>query len=121
MPQAGTVRIRGWNEISRSLNNIKRGSHKTVLGGMLKAAEPVRRDWAGRVGRYQGASTSTITPKMTTKGVFVTQRARKVTGKRGDFGALQMRHGLSALADNEDETRREVEKDLDRLISGEGF
>jgi hypothetical protein len=105
----------------RALNKIQRGLHITVLGGLAEAAEPVRRDWASRLSRYQGASLATIGPKLTTRSVFVTQRARKRTGRRGDFGSLQMRHGLAALLENEDETRAEVEKAFDRLADGEGF
>jgi hypothetical protein len=119
MAQAGTVHIRGWREVASALNRIERGCYKTALGGMLKAAEPVRRDWAGRVARYRGASTGTIVPKMTTKSVLVVQSARKVTGRRSDFGSLQMRLGLSALMEREDETRAEVEKALDDLIGDE--
>lgn len=121
MPQAGTVTVRGLNETLRALNKIERGCHKRVLGGLMAAAEPVRRDWIGRIDRYQGASTGTIGPKMTTKGVFVTQRARKRTGKRGDFGALQMRHGLNALFENYDETVKLTEKALDELTREAGF
>lgn len=121
MPQAGTVTVSGLNETLRALNRIERGCHKKVLGGLLEAAEPVRRSWISKLDRYQGASTGTIGPKMTTKGVFVTQRARKVTGRRGDYGSLQMRHGLSALFENYDETRKLTERALNDLITDNGF
>ena len=121
MPQAGTVTVRGLNEVLRGLNKIQRGAHKQVLGGLLAAAEPVRRSWVGKLGRYTGVSTSTITPKMTTKGVFITQRARKVTGARADFGSIQMRHGLSALFEEADNTTKAVEKAMDELTREAGF
>jgi hypothetical protein len=121
MPQAGTVKINGLNELLRSLNKIERGAHKRVMGGLLLSAEPVRRSWIGKLSRYEGVSTSTITPKMTTKGVFITQRARKRTGRRGDFGALQMRHGLAALFEEADNTTKAVEKALDELTEEAGF
>lgn len=121
MPQAGTVTVSGLNETLRALNQIKRGAHRRVLGGLMEAAEPVRRDWVGRLAPYQGVSSGTIGPKMTTKGVFVTQRARKTTGARPDFGGLQMRHGLSALFENYDETVKLTEKALDELTREAGF
>ena len=119
--QAGTVRIKNLNETLRALNKCQRGLHKSMMGGLLEAAEPVTTSWQGKVGKYAGASTSTIGPRMTTKSVFVTQKARKRTGKRGDFGSLQMRHGLAALFEEADNTEKEVEKALDKLTEGEGF
>ena len=121
MPQAGTVTVRGLNEVLRGLNKIQRGAHKQVLGGLLEAAEPVRRSWAGRLSSYAGASTATLTPVMTTKGVKIVQRKRKVTGLRGDFGGLQMRHGLSALFEEADNTTKAVEDALDELTREAGF
>jgi hypothetical protein len=121
VPQAGTVKINGLNELLRSLNKIQRGAHKQVLGGLMLAAEPVRTSWVGKIDRYRGVSSSTITPKMTTKGVFITQRARKTTGKRGDFGAIQMRLGLVALFEEADNTTKAVEKALDELTEEAGF
>ena len=121
MPQAGTVTVHGLGDVLRGLNKIQRGAHKQVLGQLLESAEPVRRSWAGKLGRYRGASTATLTPKMTTKGVLITQRARKVTGRRSDFGSLQMRHGLSALFEEADETTKAVEKALDELTREAGF
>lgn len=105
----------------RALDEIKRGSGRAVLGGLKEAAEPVRRSWVSKVSRYQGASTSTIVPSVERSGLIVRQRARKVTGRRGDFGALQMRLGLQALAENEDETIRSVEDALDDLTREAGF
>lgn len=121
MPQAGTVRVTGLREALAALNQIQRGAHKQVLGGLMKAAEPVRSSWVGKLSSYAGASTGTIQPKMTTKSIFVVQNAKKVTGRRGDFGALQMRHGLSALLEHEDETRKAAEQALDDLTSDAGF
>lgn len=112
---AGTVRITGVKETIRSLEKIKRGSGKAVLAGLKEAAEPVRQEWISRIQKYQGVSTSTIGPKLLTKGVVIQQRASKRTGLRGDFGSLQMRHGLGALFDKQDETLDEVEKALDKL------
>ena len=121
MAQAGTVKIKGYRETMRALNKIERGAHKRVMGSLLLAAEPVRRSWVGKLSRYQGVSTSTITPKMTTSSIFVTQRARKTTGRRGDFGALQMRHGLAALYEEADNTTKAVELALDKLTGEAGF
>lgn len=118
---AGTVRIKGYREAMRALESIKRGAGKALLGGLMEAAEPVRKDWVSRLERYPGASTSTIGPKALTKGIVVQQRKRKVTGQRADFGSLQMRHGFDALESKQDETLKLAEKAMDDLTREEGF
>ncbi len=48
--------------------------------------------------------------------VAVQQSARKVTGLRGDFGALQMRKALIPASQSKlDEIEREMERALDDL------
>jgi hypothetical protein len=71
---------------------------------------------------YRGASAGTISPIALAKGVVVRQTARKVTGKRGDFGSLQMRLALIPAADeNEAEVERRLEAFLDTVIRRNGF
>jgi hypothetical protein len=54
--------------------------------------------------------------------VFVRQQARKVTGLRGDFGAVQMRNAFEpALDENAHRIGRDVEDALDRWINSAGF
>ena len=118
---AGTVHLRGYRETMRALEQVQRGAGKAMLKGLALSAEPVRQDWISRLQRYEGVSTGTIGPKVLTKGVLVTQRARKRTGLRGDFGAIQMRHGLEALFSKQDETLKAVEHFLDDLTREEGF
>ena len=118
----GTVRIIGLRETMRALQKVNREVGKTVRDELKKAAEPVARDARSKLSRYQGASLNTISPRASTRGVYVTQRKRKVTGKRGDFGALQMTQGLMpALEENEDNIIREVEQAFDRLTRRAGF
>lgn len=122
MPQQGTVTVRGLRETLVALNRIERGAHKRVFGELMQAAAgPVRQAWVSKLYRYPQASTSTITPKMTTRAIFVTQRAKKVTGKRGDFGAIEMRRGLEALFEEADNTTKAVEEGLDDLTREAGF
>ena len=50
------------------------------------------------------------------------QRQKKKTGKRPDFGALQMREGfIPALNDNEDDIAQTVEDAFTALIVTEGL
>ena len=117
-----TVRIRGLKETLRALNKVNKEVRKRMLDELKKAGDPIARDAQQKLARYPGASLGTIGPRASAKGVFVTQRARKVTGLRGDFGALQMSEGLiPALAENEDKVVDAVEDALDRLTRSAGF
>lgn len=117
----GTVHLEGYRETMRSLERIQHGAGKAVLGGLIEAAEPVRASWVRKLSRYRGASTSTISPKVVRKGVLVVQRKKKVTGRRPDFGTLEMRLGLFSLAEQAPATLKAVEKALDDLTENEGF
>lgn len=115
------VRIEGYRETMRALKKLEDGSDKLLKDTLRKAAEPIASDFRQRVGVYQGASTRTIGPKAVMGGVFVTQRAKKTTGTRGDFGSLQMRHLLGAVADNEDGTVEKVEAAFRLFALRHGF
>jgi hypothetical protein len=117
-----TVRVRGLAELNRALNNLNKEAKRAVLDELKKTAEPVAADARSKISRYQGASLGTIKPRATGRSVFVTQNARKVTGKRGDFGALQMTRGLMpALDENTDKIVTGLEHAIDRLAAREGF
>jgi hypothetical protein len=119
---AARVSVRGYRETVRALDTINRDAKKAVLRSLALAAEPVAADARQKLGRYAGASLTTIRPRATVRGVFVTQMKRKVTGLRGDFGSIQMREGLlPALDENEGKIIVEVELALDRLGASQGF
>lgn len=114
---AEIVRLRGLREFQRAISKASKESRKYVRDGLKEAARPVVESVKAKEGHWPGASIGTIGPKVTTRGVFVTQRARKVTGLRSDFGALQMTQAfIPALDENEDETVRQVERALDRML-----
>lgn len=118
---AGTVRVTGLRETIRSLDAVNRKAAKVVKDELKTAVEPVAETARQRISRYQGARTSTIGPRVSAKGAFVTQRARKVSGLRGDFGSLQMRHLIGALAEHEADIVDDVDDALGRLIRISGF
>lgn len=118
---AGAVRIRGLRETVSAFNRVDHALANEVRSELKKVAEPVAADARGRISRYTGASTSTIKPVTSIRSVFVRQSQGKRGGKRPDFGALQMRHLLAALYDNEDEIYTGVERMLDNLTREAGF
>jgi hypothetical protein len=119
---AGTVRVKGLKELQRALGKVNKEAAKTVREEIKRAAKPVVSSAQQKLSAYQGASVGTIGPRASARGVFITQRARKVSGLRGDFGALQMRKVLEpALEEHQAEIVNEVEDALDRLGRSAGF
>lgn len=118
---AGTVRLRGYREAMRALNKVNRGAGKTVRDELQHAAKPVVDTTKQKLSRYQGASLGTIGPRASVQGVFVTQRARKVTGRRADFGRLQQVALEESLDEHTGEVIEGVEDALDRLTRSAGF
>lgn len=119
---SAAVRLDGFRELNRALNKINRQAAGGFRNELKPAAEPVAATARSRLSRYPGASLSTIGPRSVTAGVFVTQRARKVTGRRPDFGGIVMRVGLlPALDEHADDVVKAVEDALDRLGRREGF
>lgn len=117
-----TIRVVGLRETLRALNKCEKGLRKEVLLAGKVAAEPVAAAAREKLGRYAGASVSTVRPRSGARGAFVTQGARKVTGLRGDFGALQMTHVLMpALEEQREVVITIYERGLDRLITSAGF
>lgn len=117
---AGAVRLHGLRELQRSLQRVNRAAAKTVRDALKESVEPAVASTKAKEGRWAGASVGTIGARATNRSVFVTQRARKVTGRRPDFGSLQMREALiPSVWENVNEITRGVERAFDRLLRRE--
>lgn len=115
-----TVRVEGWREAVRALDRVNRGAKREILKGIAEGARPIADDANTRLGRYRGIGR--ITTRASVTGVFVQQSHRKVTGKRPDFGALQMSRGLIPAVDaGGPEIEGRIEGALDGLITREGL
>ena len=89
---------------------------------LRQAAEPVAREARTLVAQWPGSKPEKIGPRVVVAGAFVTQRARKVTGLRKDFGALQMRRAMiPALEHNADAIERAAYRAVDAIARGGGF
>jgi hypothetical protein len=115
------VHLKHYSSTMRALQSVDKGTAKTIKDELKQAGETVAEEARRRISVYPGARTAQIGPRATNRGVFVTQRARKVTGQRGDFGALQMGHLIDALDEKEDDVIRGVEAAFDRLADRHGF
>lgn len=115
------VHAKGLDEVIRGFTRLDKRLAKETRDELKKVAEPVLQAGRSKISRYQGAKVSSIRPRARGASVYVTQNARKVTGHRGDFGALQQRRLDEALDENESKVERGVEDFLDRFTSSEGF
>ena len=116
------VRVEGLSGLVRDFRKLEKTLAREVQGRLKKVAEPVVQSSRAKVGRWRGSKPSQIRPRVRGSSVYVTQHARKVTGRRGDFGSLQMRKALApALEENESEVERGLEDVLDDLANRNGF
>lgn len=117
MPKPAVV-MTGYRETMRALNRADKDTRRDVQRVLEDEARPVAEEIKRRLTRFEGVSLATIRPRALAKGVVVRQHARKRTGKRGDFGGVQMVEGFIPGAwDHIDETTRAVERALDRLTA----
>jgi hypothetical protein len=117
-----TVHVVGLREVQRAFREVDKSLALQLGNDLKKAAEPVAVSAKQKVSRYRGASINTIRTRRAGPTIYVEQSAKKVTGKRGDFGALQMRRALEpALDEKSAQVFREVEQVLDHYASKAGF
>jgi hypothetical protein len=116
-----TLRVEGAAKVQRAFRGIDRQLATDFGKDLQKAADPVVADTKAKE-KWAGASINTIRSRRRGINIYVEQSARKVTGLRGDYGALQLRQALvPALDENEDEVFSEVERVLDHYAHKEGF
>lgn len=104
----------------KALARIDKDAQGTVRDALREAAWPVAADTKSRLAEYRDVGPVGISVRQ--RGVSVEQRKGKTTGKRPDFGALQMTEAfIPALNDNVEETYRGVEIAFDVLVASAGF
>lgn len=112
------VRVEGLREVVRGFNRSARATKREFQLELKKVAEPVAAAGREKISRYQGASVGTIVPRAQgVTSVFVTQKARKKTGLRPDFGGVQQRRLDEALNENEDVIERGFGEAADRIVA----
>jgi hypothetical protein len=109
-------------EVNAAFRQIDKKLAREFGNDLKKAAAPTVEEARQLEERWAGASIGTIRAKRTGARVFVEQSARKVTGLRADFGALQMQEALvPALDTTADEVFENVEDVLDHYADSAGF
>lgn len=84
----------GLKELQRACAQVEHNTKTAFRQALRDAGEIVRVDAAGRFARYDARSAATLRTGVTVGRVRVYQARRKTTGRRGDYGALQMTRAL---------------------------
>jgi hypothetical protein len=115
MPNTGTVHIRGYREFLRATNRAEKASKRFVRDNFKEVGEVVRVPAADDLRTLQptGKSAAGLRTIVRARGVNVEQTLRKVTGKRPDWGATQMR---KILLPNLESHEREIEQKLEEKL-----
>lgn len=120
-----TVRVRGLRELQRDFKKMEGGLNKEIDKGLRDAAKIVS-DEARSISSSHGFSARSVTgvrPRVKGFGrAYVEQSRRKTTGKRGDFGVMQMQRVLlPALGRKQGDVIKELDKVLAELGGDYGF
>ena len=118
MPRQGaTIEVKGWKELIKASRELPANSRRELRKAFRESGELVRSDAAARFTPIDARSAAGYKVRVRQSGVAVQQSLRKTTGKRPDYGALQMRRALlPALDANEAETMQKLEAALDQAI-----
>jgi hypothetical protein len=117
-----TVRVKGQKELVRALGKIDKNLKREVQQGLSEAATVVASDARSRFANVDVGSAAGFRPRVRGASAFVGQRKRRTTGKRGDYGALQMRRALiPALESKQEEVVGKLDRMLGRLGGEAGF
>lgn len=111
-----TVKVKGYREFLRAASRAGKEAKTEVRAAFRDVAEPVRAEATSRFSTVDTRSAQGFRIAVRARGVAVEQRLKKTTGKRGDYGSLQMRRALiPALSANEDKIMKGMEKALDKI------
>lgn len=119
---AARIEIKGLDDLVRSFRRLDKDLTKEIQRGLQEAARPVAEAAKSKLGKYRGAATGGIRPRVKGATAIVEQRKGKVTGKRGDFGTIIMQKALiPARTEQADHVVKHLERVIDRLGGEEGL
>lgn len=110
------VRVEGLSDLLRALQVVGGEVQSAVVDELRSIGQRVRDDASWKFDRYSTRSAAGYRVVVRQRGVSVEQQLRKTTGRRGDYGALQMREALlPALNDRANEIERRVGQVVERV------
>ena len=98
-----TLVVKGYKEFLRACVRADADTRKFVRSAFRQVGELVRRDAAERLTKYSERSAHGLKVRVRQRGVAVEQSLAKVTGKRPDYGSLQMRKALLPALEEQQE------------------
>jgi len=115
-PRGETLRIKGYREFLRAAAKAEKDTRKEVRAAFREVGEIVRADAAQRFEDKSPKTAGGFRTRVRQRGVSVEQKFRKTTGKRPDWGAIQVNDALvPALTDKEHEVEAAMEDAIDRV------
>jgi hypothetical protein len=120
-----TVVVRGYREFLRATQGAGKDVKREVREAFREVGVVVRADADRRFSDYGPAASRASHTRsadqyrvaVRQRGVDVEQRLRKTTGKHGEYGSAQMRHGLvPALEANRLLLRARMEHAMDEVV-----
>jgi hypothetical protein len=119
---AETVRIIGLKELDRSFKQLRKEVLKELRPQLRKAGEVVRAEGQSLFSRIDARSAAGYKVRVRQRGVAVEQSLPRVTGLRGDYGALQMSVALlPALQTHEKDVSDLVDSMINDAIGNAGL
>lgn len=113
---ADTVHVTGLRELNRGLKRADADTAKILRKRYKDVGDIVRAEAQSRFSRYDAGSAAGFKTRVRQNGIIVEQSKRRVTGLRGDYGALQMRRALlPSLDDKRDDVVRELEQAVEEI------
>ena len=120
---ADAVRVKGLRQLHRALKEYSDDVKRELEQELRAAGEIVATSARSKFVGIDQRSAAGFKSK--TKGfgrVVVQQSRRRTTGRRGDFGSLQMRRALlPAVGENQAQVLEHIEGMLDRIGRRNGF
>lgn len=112
-------RIKGLRETQAAFRKADKQLAKNLRAELKKAGEIVQTDAITRFSDIDANSAAGFKVRVRARGVKVEQSKGRVTGLRGDYGALQMRKALlPALESKRGEVEHQLEDMLDKIARG---
>lgn len=115
MAQGSTLAVHGVTDLVRDLRTADRATKKAIRADLRLVGESVRADQVRQMQAIDSHSAAGYKTRVRQRGIAVEQSLRKTTGQHPEYGAMQMRLLLKALAANAAETERAMERAMDRI------
>ena len=113
---SSAIRVKGYRECARAARRAGSATNREVRAAFRQVAEPVRAEAVSRFSSIDTRSASGYRIAVRQRGVAVEQRLKKTTGRRGDYGSLQMRRALlPALHANEDKIMKGMDEAIEKV------